>query len=297
MIDPDLLQVVIPTRDRAEQLLPTLDALAAQSEPVAVVVVDQSETVDARLRARVDQRAGVRLLADSGRGLSRARNTGWRVVRARWIAFLDDDCRPEPDWAARLLEAISNHPDVAAISGHVADADAPSGDYLPVTPFHVEREAVLSGARLPPWHIGMGVFMTLRRDVIERLGGWDERLGAGTSPFPSSEDMDFNYRLLRSGERAYVSPDIRLRHWQWRAPEQLPALFGGYMAGWSGFAMKQLRQGDVSGGVWLWSLGARDAARMLASAVRRRSRLRLRVAATKLRGLASGTVRGLLASW
>ena len=278
MIDPDLLQVVIPTRDRAEQLLPTLDALAEQSESVTVVVVDQSETVD----ARVQERAGVRLLADSGRGLSRARNTGWHGVHARWIA---------------LLAAISSHPDVAAISGHVADADAPSGDYLPVTPFHVEREAVLSGARLPPWHIGMGVFMAVRRDVIERLGGWDERLGAGTSPFPSSEDMDFNYRLLRSGERAYVSPDIRLRHWQWRAPEQLPALFGGYMAGWSGFAMKQLRQGDVSGGVWLWSLGARDAARMLASAVRRRSRLRLRVAATKLRGLASGTLRGLLSSW
>jgi GT2 family glycosyltransferase len=297
MIDPELLQVVIPTRDRADHLLPTLDALAAQSEPVAVVVVDQSRAADPRLRVRAGERAHLRVLRDPGRGLSRARNTGWRAVHARWLAFLDDDCRPEPDWAARLIDAISRHPDVAAISGHVADVEAPCGDYLPVTPFHVEREAVLSGARLPPWHIGMGVFMALRRDVIERLGGWDERLGAGTSRFPSSEDMDFNYRLLRSGERAYVTPEIRLRHWQWRTRKQLPALFGGYMAGWSGFAVKQLRQGDVRGGVWLWWLGAHDAARMLASAARRRSRLRLRVAAAKLRGLASGTVRGLLASW
>jgi GT2 family glycosyltransferase len=297
MIDPDLLQVVIPTRDRVDHLLPTLDALAAQSEPVAVVVVDQSEAVDRRLQARAGEGTHLRVLTDPGRGLSRARNAGWHAVHARWIAFLDDDCSPEPDWAAQLLDAISRHPDVAAISGHVADVDAPSDDYLPVTPFHVQRDALLSGARVPPWHIGMGVFMALRRDVIERLGGWDERLGAGTAPFPSSEDMDFNYRLLRSGERAYVSAEIRLRHRQWRTAEELPALFGGYMAGWCGFAMKQLRQGDVRGGVWLWWLGARDAARMLASAVRRRSRLRMRVAATKLRGLASGTVRGLLAPW
>ena len=69
------------------------------------------------------------------------------------------------------------------------------------------------------------------------------------------------------------------------------------MNGWNGFAMKHLRQHDVKGGLWLWTLGLEDVARMAGSALRRRSLLRLHVAAYKLEGLVIGTVRGLLAPW
>ncbi len=295
MSDP-LLSVVIPTRGRGERLIVTLDAFQAQTASVPVLVVDQSEREDARLAALARERAWLDVVRDPGRGLSRARNTGWRAARSRWIAFVDDDCRPAPDWAERLIEAIAAHPDVASVSGEVGEGAA-SSDALLVSPFHVEREAVLSGPRVAPWHMGLGVCMTLRRDVIERLGGWDERLGAGTQPFPAAEDMDFNYRFLRSGERAFVTPAVRAIHEQWRRPDQLPQLFDGYMAGWCGFALKQLRGGDVRGGVWLWRLGAQDLMRMAASALRRRSRLRAAVSAGKLRGLVTGTARGLVTRW
>ena len=139
--------------------------------------------------------------------------------------------------------------------------------------------------------------MAIRRDRIEVLGGWDERLGAGTRPFPASEDMDFNYRLLRQGDRAFITTAVRASHQQWRSPAELPALFEGYMAGWAGFAMKHLRQGDVRGGLWLWSLSLRDIARSAGGALRRRSALRLRVLVAKVRGLLSGTARGLLMRW
>jgi GT2 family glycosyltransferase len=291
-----LLSVVIPTRGRGERLIATLDALEAQTASVPVLVVDQSEHEDARLATLARERAWLDVVRDPGRGLSRARNTGWRAARSRWIAFVDDDCHPAPDWAERLIEAIAAHPGAASVSGEVGEGAA-AGDSLLVSPFHVEREAVLSGPRVAPWHMGLGVCMTLRRDVIERLGGWDERLGAGTQPFPAAEDMDFNYRFLHSGERALVTPAVRAVHEQWRRPDQLPRLFEGYMAGWCGFALKHLRGGDVRGGVWLWRLGAQDVMRMAASALRRRSRLRAAVAAGKLRGLVTGTARGLVTRW
>jgi hypothetical protein len=69
------------------------------------------------------------------------------------------------------------------------------------------------------------------------------------------------------------------------------------MLGWCGFAIKHLRRGDVLGGLWLWALGLQDALRMLGSAGRRRSRLRLDVALWKLRGLARGTARALTRRW
>lgn len=289
--------IVIATRDRPDLLMGTLGALAAQTVAPEVLVVDQSVATDPRLAAAVARDPRLRLVRDAGRGLSRARNLGWRAVDADWVAYVDDDCLPEPDFAERLAETIRAHPGVAWISGHVTEADAPDGDYLPVTLFPVTREETVAGARVPPWRIGFGVLMVIRRDVIERLGGWDERLGAGTSPFPAGEDMDFNYRLLRSGERALVSPAIRAAHRQWRSRRDLPQLYEGYMRSWAAVALKHVRGGDLRGGAWLWWLGAVDAARMAGSAVRRRSALRGRVAAAKLRGLATGTARGLVARW
>ncbi len=291
--------VAIPTRERFVHLMPTLDALACQDRPVSVVVVDQSTELHPTLDRRRREDPLLQVLRHDGHGLSAARNLAWSVVESPWIAFVDDDCRPEPDWARCLEEAIARFPGVAAISGHVLAVDAPEDgdDYLPVTASHVAREAVLTGKRIPPWDIGMGVCMAIRRDVIERIGGWDERLGAGTHPFPAAEDMDFNYRLLRAGEAALVTPTVRATHHQWRKADELPAVYEAYMAGWCGFAMKCLRTGDVRDGLWLWSLGARDLVRMGASAMRRRSWLRARVAGRKLRGMLRGTLLGARTAW
>jgi GT2 family glycosyltransferase len=166
-----------------------------------------------------------------------------------------------------------------------------------LTVFPVETERVRSGRWTRPWDIGFGVCMAIRRSAIDRLGGWDERLGPGVQDFPAADDMDFNYRFLRSGGVALATPAVRSHHRQWRTLEQLGPVYRGYMRAWAGFAMKHLRQGDVVGGTWLWLLGAADPARMLASAVRRRSVLRLRLAGTKLRGVAAGTVLGASRRW
>jgi hypothetical protein len=90
---------------------------------------------------------------------------------------------------------------------------------------------------------------------------------------------------------------VRAHHAQWRAPDEVVALFAGYMASWAGFAVKHMRSGDRLAGAWLWSYGLRDAARMLASAARHRSPLRLRIARAKLIGLVRGTRDGFRTSW
>ena len=293
--------VLIATRNRPEVLEGTLAALSAQSlGGFDVVVVDQSDALDPMLSRRIDEDAQLTVIRDTGRGLSRARNLGWPRVTADWVVFLDDDCRPEAEWAGALQRALAAHPEASVVSGEVLAGNAPthaSHEHIPVTVSHIPEPRVLSGRWTRPWDIGFTVCMAARRSVVAQLGGFDERLGAGVAEFPSAEDMDFNYRLLRAGEVAYVTPDVRAHHDQWRGPDELGSHFRGYMTGWSGFAMKHLRSGDVLGGLWLWSYGVRDTARMFASALRRRSWLRLQVAWMKLLGLGVGTARGCARSW
>ena len=125
--------VVIPTRNRPAQLHRLLDSLAEQTlREYHVVIVDQSDDVDAELERRADHDARLHLVRDEGRGASRARNVGWQAVAADWIAYLDDDCIPERDWIAALASEIGSNPDADLIMGNVDARNAPGGDYLPV---------------------------------------------------------------------------------------------------------------------------------------------------------------------
>jgi hypothetical protein len=141
------------------------------------------------------------------------------------------------------------------------------------------------------------VLFAVRCGVARRLGGWDERLGPGVARFPAADDMDFNHRLLRSGATARLSPRVRALHRQWRSPEELVVLDRGYLRAWAGFAAKQARTGHPLAAAWLWGWGLVDVADMAKSAIGRRSRLRARLAAAKLRGLAEGSVAGLGRRW
>ncbi|HEV3497081.1 MAG TPA: glycosyltransferase [Actinomycetes bacterium] len=295
---PSRFTAVICTRDRPGFAARALAALSAQSRcDFDVLVVDQGGAVQVVEEARTRMER-LSVIPDAGQGLSRARNVGWRAAATEWLVFLDDDCVPSPSWADELYQALDRHPDADFIGPRIVALDSSaSSPTLPVAVSEKRLPGLQSGRWVRPWAIGLGACMAVRRSAIERLGGWDERLGAGSAPFPASEDMDFNYRLLRAGGVAYVAPDIEVSHDQWRPREALPRHFGGYMAGWAGFSMKHLRTGDVAGGLWLWAWGVIDIGRTLGGAVRRRSALGFRVAAAKTRGLLTGTARGLTYRW
>ena len=285
------LTVAVCTRERPDRLPSTLAALKREAAAgYDVVVVDQSEEPMSG--------QGVRVIADSGRGLSRARNIALRETRSEWIAFVDDDCTVEEGFGRALLGELAAHPEADWLSGNVGGGQRDRGGDLPlVTTFGVERDQVLSGRWTLPGSIGFGVLFAVRRATAERLAGWDERLGPGVADFPAADDMDFNYRLLRSGGVAVLSTRVRAVHEQWRSPGELAALQRGYLRAWSGFAAKHLRSGDLAGGVWLWSWGVVDVAHMAKSALLRRSRLRAGLAWAKLRGLVEGSIAGLRRRW
>lgn len=108
--------VIIPTLDRPEALRGCLEALAAQSYPhgrFEVIVVDDGghaslETTVAAVRDRLE----VRLARQENQGAAAARNAGARQTEAPFYAFVDDDCRPAPDWLERFAARIERNPQV-----------------------------------------------------------------------------------------------------------------------------------------------------------------------------------------
>jgi GT2 family glycosyltransferase len=290
--------VVVCTRDRSAQLPRTLDALETQTDAgFQILVVDQSERDDPSLTARAARNDRLTVVRDGGHGLSRARNIGLELTRGSWVVYVDDDCIPEPDWARAMRSEFAEHPEASLISGHVGPGGDALGHDLEVTVFPVENGTRRSGRWTHPGRLCFGVCFAVRRSAAERLGGWDERLGPGARDFPAADDIDFNYRLLRSGGVAWASPLPRARHEQWRTSEQLAPLNRGYLAAWTGFAVKHFRSGDRLGGCWLWLVALVDVGHMFFEAIRQRSRLHLAIARAKLAGLVEGTRKGFARAW
>jgi GT2 family glycosyltransferase len=102
-----LISVVIPSRGHVEELRACLTALQPQvnSSSCELVVVDSGG--DPAVASVAAEFPGVRLISHGPRLYpGAARNLGAREARGEYLAFIDVDCIPEPDWMARASAAL-----------------------------------------------------------------------------------------------------------------------------------------------------------------------------------------------
>lgn len=284
--------VAVPTLDRPEALARCLDGiLAGDVVPGAVVVVDQGPGDDARREVEARRAAGVHLtyVRAEPRGLSAARNAAAAATRHPILAFTDDDCVPSRGWVAAVARTFTEAPDLAAVTGPVL----PLGPARPGTHAvsgRTSEERVEYRVRALPWRVGTGGNTAVRREWFERVGGFDERLGAG-SPGHAGEDMDLLYKLLRAGGSIRYEPDARVYHQRQSTARRL-ASRPRYGHGMGAFCALWLRRGDPYALAVLarWCF---DRGRVLAGACALGRWRRVHEEALMLRGAGTGLLYGL----
>jgi GT2 family glycosyltransferase len=200
------VSVVVPSHERPLRLRWLLNALEEQSLPrerwELVVVHDcAGEETEELLQEHPLAASGTlrHLRLPAGTGLpSRQRNAGWRAARAPLIAFTDDDCRPDPDWLARMVDAAAENPG-AVVQGRVRP-----------DPFETDILAAPHARTIevePPGPFAQTCNVLYPRELLERVGGFEESF-----PLLAGEDTDLYLRAREAGAGYVGAPDALVYH-------------------------------------------------------------------------------------
>ena len=193
--------VVVPTKNRPDALDRCLAALAAQDlDQLEVVVVDDASTDPNAICAIAGARA--RVVSGAGRGPAAARNLGARSARAPMVLFTDDDCRPEPGWAAAAVARLEAGAAVVAGPTVVDVAMGAPARAAQVVTNHLVEASMADGL------VGFAPTSNLacRADVLRELP-FDEEY-----PLAAGEDRDWCDRLAASGRAIAYEPNAVVRH-------------------------------------------------------------------------------------
>lgn len=193
------------TEDRWADLQAAVASVRDQETPPGeiVVVIDHHDDLLARARAEL---AGAVVVPNAeARGLSGARNTGIATSTGAIIAFLDDDATAAPDWIAYLLGPYGD-PDVLAVGGRVVPRwDEARPPWLPEELDWVVG-CTYAGHRADagPVRNLIGANMSVRRDVVDAVGGFSHTLGR-TAELPAGcEETELFIRATQRYQRGIV---------------------------------------------------------------------------------------------
>lgn len=188
------ITVVIPLYNKEAEIERAIRSVAGQRvAPYEIIVVDDGSTDRSAQLVEQMQIEHLRLIRQSNRGVSAARNRGIEAATTRWVALLDGDDYWRPDYLSTICTLMERYPDCGA---YATAFDILNGEQLtpaktPTTEGPVDFfEASMHHYVLIPSST------TLDRELVRSLGGFPEGMRMG-------EDQYLWTRLARRAAVAF----------------------------------------------------------------------------------------------
>ena len=205
---PSDVTVVVPVRDRAEQLDECLHALGGT---YAVIVVDDGSADPVSIGAVADRHGAKLLRRDENGGPGVARDTGLDQVSGDYVAFIDSDCTPPRGGWLHTLAGHFADPAVGAVAARIVPREATTwaaryGQSQSSLDLGPRPARVLPGARIAyvPTAALIARCSALRSVAVDGHV-FDPQLRVG-------EDVDLIWRLHEAGWRIRYDPSAVVEH-------------------------------------------------------------------------------------
>ena len=214
------VSVIIPSYNHAPYLRECVDSVLAQDHPNTEVIVVDDGSTDASLEILRSYGDRITLLQQRGGRQARARNLGLQVAHGELVAFLDSDDRYLPGRIASAVAALKAAPDIDVVWGDHRQIDAAGNLIAEVrwAPAAADfRRELIAGNPI------CNATVTLRRPVLDEIGGFDERaprvcdgaawyqIAARGHRFLHLDLLVLDYRLHRANDSSRFAPMTRDR--------------------------------------------------------------------------------------
>lgn len=192
------ISIVVIGRNEGERLVRCLKSVQAADYPrdkLELIYVD-TDSMDDSCNVAKQSSARVIAIRPERPCAAIARNAGLRVATHRLIQFLDGDTVLNHSWLRTAVEGFDD-PAVACTFGRVEESRPRASVYMRVAAFD--------------WHIQSGQAdycggnAMFRRNVLQKVGGFDESLIAGEEP-------ELCCRIRRSGSVLRCYDELMVQH-------------------------------------------------------------------------------------
>ena len=193
--------VIVCTYNGSATIRECLAGLARLTYPNYEVIVINDGSTDPT--AAIVAEYNVRLISTKNQGLSQARNVGMEAATGEFLAYIDDDAYPDPDWLDYLAASFlsTEHMVIGGpnVEPHDSSLIASCVANAPGGPVHVLITDELAE------HVP-GCNMAFRREALDAIGGFDPTFRA------AGDDVDACWRIQQRGWTLGFSPAAMVWH-------------------------------------------------------------------------------------
>ncbi len=205
--------VVVPSWNRRDLLMRVSEGLRRQTYPVDELIVVDNGSEDGSTSIAAEQGAKVISIGRNS-GFCHAVNTGIREAKGPWVAVVNNDVEPAPDWLSRLMEG-AEHEKAWFATGKLLSAsrrDQIDGAYDTLCRGGCAWRAGHGRPDGPEWGIRRTIrfapftAVLFRTELFKRVGLLDERFESYL------EDVDFGLRCAIKDMKGVYVPDAVAYH-------------------------------------------------------------------------------------
>jgi len=197
--------VATMNRDKKlEECLKSIDQSVMVCSGVTIDIIVIYQNGNSPTHELIANHPNTQFLTIETKGLALSRNYAISKSTGDYLVFIDDDAAIDPGFI-KVLKSVIESTHTNAYCGKIIDS---SSNENFTGHFSLNRNMQL---RMSDYRLFMGSSHILSKNLLTRLGGYDEMFGAGAQ-YPAAEETDLFFRILRNKEKVLYIPELVFMH-------------------------------------------------------------------------------------
>ena len=207
------ISVIIPVRNEESNIASVLDSLIFTKYPkkyLEIIVVDgaSSDNTWSIIQKYKEKYSYIVAIKNQSKIVSTGFNLALNETKGVVIIRIDGHCEIPPDYIERCIELLDSR-----------DADIVGGSIMTESSGLIGRSIAIAQSSffgvggvkfrqrniIQPCYVDTLAFGAHKRDIFSKIGGYDEEMVC-------NQDDEFNYRVIRAGNKIWLEPSIKTKY-------------------------------------------------------------------------------------